>query len=51
MHDARGRKLKVGDAVIVPAYIMALSENEEYCNVMLYSLFGRRPDGAYGDRE
>jgi len=47
MHDAKGRALKVGDIVLVPAKITQLSEQtEDYCNVSAQSIFGRRPDGA-----
>lgn len=46
MHDARGRELKVGDVVLVPAKITQLSATPDYCNVTVESLFGRRPDGA-----
>lgn len=46
MHDAKGRPLKVGDVVLIPAKITDLYESEEYCNVSAESVFGRRPDGA-----
>ncbi len=46
MHDAKGRELKVGDTVLIPAKITSLAPGEEYCNVSAKSLFGRRPDGA-----
>jgi len=46
MHDAKGRELKVGDTVLVPATITALHPTEDYCNVSAESHFGRRPDGA-----
>jgi hypothetical protein len=44
MHDAKGRELKVGDTVLIPAKITQLSPSEEYCNVTAVSVFGRRPD-------
>lgn len=44
MHDAKGRELKVGDRVIVPAVITDLSATEDYCNVGLETEYGRRPD-------
>lgn len=46
MHDAKGRDLKVGDVVMIPARITQLSPMEDYCNVSAESLFGRRPDRA-----
>ena len=44
MHDAKGRALKVGDVVLIPARITELCEGEEYCNVEAKSIFVRRPD-------
>lgn len=46
MHDAKGRPLKVGDVVLIPAVITAVYPTEDYCNVAAASVFGRRPDGA-----
>ena len=45
MHDAIGRDLMVGDLVLIPVRIKQLSPSEEYCNVTLESVLGRRPDG------
>lgn len=45
MHDAHGKPLKKDDLVLVPCRITQLSETEDYCNVTLQTLFGRRPDG------
>ncbi len=45
MHDAKGRELKVGDIVLIPAVISILSATEDYCNVSAKSSYGRRPDG------
>lgn len=45
MHDAKGRELKVGDRILIPAVITQLSPTEDYCNVSAASTFGRRPDG------
>jgi hypothetical protein len=44
MHDRNGRTLKAGDVVLVPAVIKELSATEDYCNVTIVSVFGRRPD-------
>ena len=47
MHDAKGRPLKVGDKVRIDAIITQLSEGtEDYCNVSVETVLGRRPDGA-----
>lgn len=45
MHDAKGRDLKVGDMVLVPAKVTSVSPTEDYCNVSIESFYGRRPDG------
>ncbi len=45
MHDANGKELKVGDAVMISATITQLSATEDYCNVNLETERGRRPDG------
>lgn len=44
MHDANGTPLKVGDLVYIPAVITQLNPCEEYCNVSLETVYGRRPD-------
>jgi hypothetical protein len=44
MHDARGRELKVGDTILIPAKIVTLQSTEDYCNVQAESIYGRRPD-------
>lgn len=46
MHDRNGTLLKQGDLVTVTARITQLSEGENYCNVSLETLDGRRPDGS-----
>ncbi len=33
MHDAKGRELKVGDKVMIPAVITDIHASENYCNV------------------
>lgn len=45
MHDANGTKLEVGDRVFLPAVVTHLSPSEEFCNVSIESVVGRRPDG------
>lgn len=46
MHDAKGRELKAGDKVLIPATVKTLGGGEDYCNVGVETVFGRRPDGA-----
>lgn len=45
MHDRNGTPLRQGDTVLVEAEITALYEGEDYCNVTLKTVDGRRPDG------
>jgi hypothetical protein len=45
MHDYKNRPLNRGDTVLIPAVITELSATEDYCNVTVESLYGRRPDG------
>jgi hypothetical protein len=47
MHDAKGRELKVGDVVLIPARVTELYAQEDYCNVQAKSILGRRPDDAH----
>lgn len=47
MHDAKGRELKAGDMVLIPARIKDLYPTEDYCNVTAESILGRRPDDAH----
>lgn len=47
MHDAKGRELKVGDVVLIPAKITQVYPTPDYCNVSATSVLGRRPDGAH----
>ena len=45
MHDANGTELKVGDKVIIPCVVTALhTDGDDFCNVSVDSLTGRRPD-------
>ena len=45
MHDRNGKELKKGDKVIIEAIITHLDPTEDYCNVNLETVHGRRPDG------
>jgi hypothetical protein len=45
MHDAKGRELKIGDTVLIPAKVKEVHVTEDYCDVSLESRFRRRPDG------
>lgn len=46
MHDQKGRELKAGDLVLVPARIKDVQAGEDYCNLSIETVYGRRPDGA-----
>nr|WP_298685201.1 hypothetical protein [uncultured Dongia sp.] len=46
MHDKNGTPLKKGDVVMIPAVVTEVSATEEFCNVSLETIHGRRPDGA-----
>lgn len=45
MHDRNGTPLQTGDVVLVPARITQLNAGEDFCNVTIETLHGRRPDG------
>jgi hypothetical protein len=45
VHDRNGTPLKKGDLVLIPAVITELQAGEDYCNVSLQTVSGRRPDG------
>ena len=46
MHDVNGTPLKIGDTVNMTCKITSLSEgSEEFCNVSVETVHGRRPDG------
>lgn len=44
-HDCRAAALKVGDRVLIPCRIVELQAGEDYCNVTLETVQGRKPDG------
>ncbi len=46
MHDRNGTPLQVGDRVLIEGTVTALAGGEDYCNVTVQTLAGRRPDGA-----
>lgn len=45
MHDVNGTRLNVGDIVTIEARITELSGGDDFCNVSLDTVIGRRPDG------
>jgi hypothetical protein len=45
MHDRNGKALKAGDLVNVPCVVKHLGGVENFCNVELETVNGRRPDG------
>lgn len=46
MHDAKGRELKIGDRVLIPAIITQTHVGEDFCNISATGTIGRRPDNA-----
>lgn len=46
MHDAKNRPLAKGDIVLIPCRVTDTHATDDYCNVGVETLFGRRPDGA-----
>lgn len=44
MHDRNGSPLKKGDRVLIEGVITDLYAGEDYCNVAVETLAGRRPD-------
>jgi hypothetical protein len=44
MHDRNGTELKVGDVVNITCVIEELHPGDDYCNVSLETIYGRRPD-------
>lgn len=46
MHDKNGTPLKINDVVLIPAKITSLFAGEDFCNVAVSTVHGRRPDGA-----
>ena len=46
MHDRNGTPLQKGDIVLIPAEITELQAGEDFCNVSLSTVHGRRPDDA-----
>lgn len=45
-HDKNNSVLQVGDEVIIRAKITNLTEGEEFCNITVQTIEGRRPDGC-----
>ena len=50
MHDAIGRSLKVGDRVLIPAVVTETMTTEDYCNVSVETVAGRRPPDEHKER-
>ena len=46
MHDRNGTPLQVGDRVMLEATVTQLHGGEDFCNVTVQSIAGRRPDGS-----
>ncbi|MEP7314265.1 MAG: hypothetical protein ABI859_16900 [Pseudomonadota bacterium] len=45
MHDRNGTPLQKGDKVLIEAVVTDLGGGEDYCNVGVETVAGRRPDG------
>lgn len=45
MHDRNGTPLRKGDIVTIDCEITDLSQGDDFCNVSLVTVTGRRPDG------
>lgn len=45
MHDRNNTLLLTGDIVMLPARVVALGGGDDFCNVQLETVYGRRPDG------
>lgn len=45
MHDHNNTFIEKGDIVIFRARVIDLQKGENYCNVSIESIYGRRPDG------
>jgi hypothetical protein len=46
VHDRNGTPLRKGDKVLIEATVEELHGGEDYCNVSVKSVHGRRPDGT-----
>jgi hypothetical protein len=46
MHDRTGKPLRKGDRVTILCVITDLNATEDFCNVSMETVYGRRPDGA-----
>lgn len=46
VHDHNGTPLKPGDIVNIPCIVTETYGGQDYCNVRLETIHGRKPDGA-----
>lgn len=44
-HDRNGAEIKEGDIVLVECEVKTICAGEEYCNLTVASVVGRKPDG------
>lgn len=44
-HDKNGNELKPGDLVHILCVVKSVDASEDYCNVHLETVHGRKPDG------
>lgn len=46
MHDRTGTQLKKGDTVTILCVVTDVQPTNDYCNVSVETVHGRKPDGA-----
>lgn len=44
-HDRNGKEIRVGDEVLLRAKVTQVWAGEDYCNITIESITGRKPDG------
>lgn len=44
-HSKSGKVLEVGDRVVIECTVKSICAGEEFCNITLESVEGRKPDG------
>ncbi len=45
-HDVNGKMLKEGDVVMIPAKVKTVNPGDDFCNLTVESIHGRKPDGT-----
>lgn len=44
-HDKNGNELKAGDLVLIQCVVKEVTPQEDFCNITLETVHGRKPDG------